>query len=910
MTPGESFMTFRKFHRLALTGAASALVLSVAAPPAAAQEAVSFDIERQPLARALLDFSEQSGLTVAAPSELVNGKIAPAVEGGMKPTEALDRLLAGSGLKLNALPNGALTIAVAEDERRPLVSRVQLSESSAGPTAPTRQSQGAEVPAVSPATVQEAPTDTVDTEQRQETIVVTGTNIRGVVPASAPVISFGVADIQSTGVVTVEEFFATLPQNFNGRSGEAFGATPGASFRTSPDLRGLGDGATLVLLNGRRMVAPGGSTPDLSFLPLNALERVDVLTDGASAIYGGDAIAGVINFVLNEKLDAPTTDISYGAVGDGDHARWSFGQTGGFNWSSGSVVAAYSYNEQSQLDASDRDFAAAAAPFELIPDTRAHSGVLLLRQDLGPRAGLFTDALYSEANAGSELVQATIFTTFTDNTSQQTQLSFGGFREFADTWRGELFGVVSLNNDQSNSLRTRNAAFDARFEVTRDSTYYEVGAKADGEIVTLPAGAVRASFGAGYSEEDFGTTIAVTNRATTNEVLARDSYYAFGETFVPIVSRNMGVPLVEALELNLAARFTDYSDLGSDTVPRVGLAWSPVTSLRLRGSYSESFRAPSLRELGGTPFIQIFSRVLGGDTTPTRLILNEAGPPAGDISPESSSTVSIGFDWSPAAFSGLDVSGTFFRTEFDNRLGKPDPTAGFAALSNPAAFSEFFIYNPTPADVANLIGNSLIGSDSLGLNTTDPAIIAANIDALVDLRSRNLLRSEVEGLDLTLSHAGELGSFATAASLNASYIFDAKQQATRAAGEITTIDIVTQPVDLRLRGSFGLSRDAWTANAVVTYVDDTEDRFAARPAEVDSWTAFDFNTSYTFPDASAAVLNGLTVALGVRNVFDTPPPTVQRAALANQGLIRPIGYDPTNTSPVGRFFQLRLSKAW
>ncbi|KDA00739.1 TonB-dependent receptor [Hyphomonas oceanitis] len=903
-------MNFRYFNRFALTSAASAIVLSFAVAPAAAQETVDFDIKRQPLARALLDFSEQSGLTVAAPSDLMNGKTSPAVEGDMGPTEALDRLLAGSGLKLVALPNGALTIVMAEAESRPLGTKASLGRGAAS-RVQLAQLQDRTVSDASPATLaqDEAEAD-ADREKRQATVIVTGTTIRGVVPASAPVLSFDVSDIQSAGVVSVEEFFATLPQNFNGRSGEAFGATAGSSFRSSPNLRGLGDGATLVLLNGRRMVAPGGSTPDLSFLPLNALERVDVLTDGASAIYGGDAIAGVINFVLKDEFQAPVTELYYGAVGEGDHARWGFGQTGGLNWESGSLMAAYSYKEQSQLDAEDRDFARAAAPFELVPDSRTNSGVLSLRQDLGSRAGFFADALYSQRNAGNALVQGGIFTVFTDNSTEQTQLSTGAYKEFAKTWRGEVFVVASLNDDQSASVRVLNGDVVAQFDVNQNSTYYEAGGKLDGEIITLPAGAVRASFGAGYAEEDYETNINVINVRSTNEVLSRDSAYLFAETFVPLVSPDMGVPLVHALELTAAARFTDYSDLGSDTVPRVGVAWSPVEQLRLRSSYSESFRAPSLRELGGQPFIQIFQFVLGGDTTPTRLILNEAGPPAGDIRPESSDTFSAGFDWSLPALNGWEMSGTYFRTKFDNRLGKPDPTGGFAALSDPAAFGEFFIFDPTPAQVADLIGNSPIGSDSLGLNSQDPAVIAAGVDALVDLRSRNLLRSEVEGFDFTLAHTGSLGTFDTNASLNAAYIFDSKQQATQAAGEITTVDIVTQPVDLRLRGSLGVGRNAWTANAVITYVDDTEDRFAATPASVDSWTVLDLNASYTFAGSSNAALEGLKLGLGVRNVFDTPPPEVERSALGNQGLTRPIGYDPTNASPLGRFFQLRLTKEW
>ena len=108
-------MTRLKTTKLSLTGAASLLALSLAAGNAHAEQQ-QFDIEAQSLAKALLEFNEQSGLTVAAPRELVADKQAPAVRGEMEPEEALDKILSGSGLKSNELSTGAYTITLASSE--------------------------------------------------------------------------------------------------------------------------------------------------------------------------------------------------------------------------------------------------------------------------------------------------------------------------------------------------------------------------------------------------------------------------------------------------------------------------------------------------------------------------------------------------------------------------------------------------------------------------------------------------------------------------------------------------------------------------------------------------------------------------------------------------------------------------
>ncbi len=155
-------------------------------------------------------------------------------------------------------------------------------------------------------------------------IEVTGSNIpRTDTETASPVQVITREEIDRTGKTTVAEYLQTLTMDGQGSVPKTFGNgfSPGGA---AISLRGLGAGSTLVLLNGRRM-APYGLADDgqkvytdLSTIPLEAVERIDVLKDGASAVYGSDAIAGVVNIILRKDFTGVTVKGSYGISGDGD----------------------------------------------------------------------------------------------------------------------------------------------------------------------------------------------------------------------------------------------------------------------------------------------------------------------------------------------------------------------------------------------------------------------------------------------------------------------------------------------------------------------------------------------------------------------------------------------------------------
>ena len=145
----------------------------------------------------------------------------------------------------------------------------------------------------------------------EEEIVVTGTLIpRPTLEALSPVATMGIEEITYSGVTRMEDLMTTLPQVFSSQNSTV---ANGASGTATIDLRYLGSDRTLVLLDGRRM-APGDPysyAPDLNFVPAALVKRVDILTGGASAVYGTDAVAGVVNFILDKDFEGFRGGVQY-----------------------------------------------------------------------------------------------------------------------------------------------------------------------------------------------------------------------------------------------------------------------------------------------------------------------------------------------------------------------------------------------------------------------------------------------------------------------------------------------------------------------------------------------------------------------------------------------------------------------
>src|SRR5688572_8859899 len=188
-------------------------------------------------------------------------------------------------------------------------------------------------------------------------IVVTGSRIRRVESETAsPVFIVNREAIETSGVTTMGELLQQIPI-VSGAATNTSVNNGGGDGASTVELRGLGEQRTLVLLNGRRMtgIADNGAV-DVNVFPVNLIERVDVLKEGAGAIYGTDAIGGVVNFITRQDVEGLEFSYDYGVTEESDGARHSFGLAWGVNSDRGNVVIGANYNQQDEISAGDREF--------------------------------------------------------------------------------------------------------------------------------------------------------------------------------------------------------------------------------------------------------------------------------------------------------------------------------------------------------------------------------------------------------------------------------------------------------------------------------------------------------------------------------------------------------------------------
>ncbi|MYM70969.1 TonB-dependent receptor [Duganella sp. FT134W] len=235
-------------------------------------------------------------------------------------------------------------------------------------------------------------------------VEITGSSIKRVdAETSLPVQVVTKADIAKTGASSTEELLQSISA-FSSAGGvsNATGAGTSTGGLSSISLRGLGSTRTLVLVNGRRLAAfagSDGSSVNVNAIPLAAIERVEVLKDGASGVYGSDAVAGVVNFILSKRVEGIEVTGTYGSPsesGGGQNGRASI--TGGYNNDALSIVASGSYEKEKALFGRDRSYAASATRLPYYNSTATGLGNIQGSFTPGPGGG--PDAGFSTGGSG------------------------------------------------------------------------------------------------------------------------------------------------------------------------------------------------------------------------------------------------------------------------------------------------------------------------------------------------------------------------------------------------------------------------------------------------------------------------------------------------------------------------------
>lgn len=838
----------------------------------AADRTYQFNIPAESLSQALTDFSQISHQQIIFSEDIVRGRKTPGLRGRYTTEQALRSLLAGTSLRVEA--NAAGVLMVLKDI----------------PTTPSDR-----MPRPDGVTL--------------ETITVTGTILSNVAPLF-PLTTITGKELLDQGYSTTAEAFEQLPENFKaGISAESneltqhgLGAANNATFASGVNLRGLGPDSTLVLLNGLRLpsTAFAGAT-DISAIPISAIDRIEILADGASSTYGSDAVAGVVNIITKSHYDGLESGARAFSIADGKTSDYGAYVLGGHSWNTGNFVLDYDYQKQDPLFASARSFAdGALAPFSLLPRQETSSFYGTVQQQFRTDLTTSADLTYSRRafNAPSDWSYG-----FVADAGTVRQLAASAAIDYSlpFNWHFNITGQYGSENDRTTfDYYGLNQISDGR----QNFTLSGIQTRVDGPIMRLPGGTVHFAVGLSNAWEHFKYTSASNGSIGIAIAPSRNIFSAYSELLVPLVGAQNSIPLVRSLDVDLSGRYDKYSDFGSTSNPKVGARWVVNQVLALHGEFSTAFKAPTLYEsstaLDYGYVVHALDPAAPGGSLPA-LIVDGTNP---DLTSETAHTYSAGITLQPGKSDSTAIDLSYFMVSYRNRIER--------LLTVDSLFSDFVVdaaelgsyvnLSPTPAQ----IGAELTAPGRQILSYAG-AYTPQQLKAIAYLGYENAAANNVDGLDAgghydTDTRAGHFHGDATLAYfLNYTENFAPASPGTEIAG------LAYNPA--RFRGKLNLSwqRSGWILGARFNYTGGSHNPQdlecdPTRGCPVSSWTTVDLNGSYSIPPDSFSWLNGLRMGLDIQNVFDRNPPY----AYDPNG----VNYDPTNANPLGRSLSLSVSKRW
>ncbi len=716
-----------------------------------------------------------------------------------------------------------------------------------------------------------------------EEIIVTGSHIRGVTPAGSPVITFDREEIEKSGQPTIEGFFRTLTQNFQVEGGGGL---------TSLDLRGLGQDATLVLVNGRRMMysaySNGGS--DISSIPIAMVERIEVLTDGASALYGSDAVGGVVNIILRRDFSGAETTVKYGGTTRGDGQQLGLAQSFGKSWDSGSASLAYSYEDRDHVDEADRQATEARgsffAPSYITPDQETHSFMLGLQQELSDSYEIYLDTLYDRDSTDMADIGTVVI-----NLAENLNLATGLRVDLTTDW--------TANIELSHSEFSQSAKIpDYDRKDLYDFQTQTAALKINGTLFDMRGGAVRMAVGGEMQNEDMNTKAFMGDIQAFTRDADRTIKAVYGEVYVPLVGESNRMPGIETLSFSLAGRYTDYSNLGGEFVPKIGFVWAPTQGFKFRGTWGESYRAPSLNEslsAGILSAARTFTSTDPMSPTGTSTVMYLYG--SQEVYAENSTNITFGFDFQPTSIPGLNLSLTYYDIDFTDKIGVPVVT-----LEDEAIFTSFITRRPADAagSAAFQAEVDRLRAEATSLRDTTGG---SPVDVIADRQVINLAETRSEGIDINLAYDFETDMGQFGVNIGGTYIIDQGQRPVPGVAYTTDINKVNRQVDFKLRNNLSWRRDNLSADLWINYVDSYPNGQAGFETEtIDSWTTFDAIVRYEVN--TRGWLDGTRVSLSALNLFDEEPPFVTPSSFFATD------YDAANAGAIGRSITVSLTRAW
>lgn len=868
-----------------------------------------------------------------------------------------------------------------------------------------------------------------------ERVEITGSSIKRTIASEGalPVTILKADELREQGITSVEGIvqLLTASQSSAGGSNSIGSGTGGASFA---NLRGLGNSKTLILLNGRRMAAFafGVDAVDLNSIPFAVIDRVEVLRDGASAIYGTDAISGVINFITKKTYNGGTLSLeaikpvksggseNRGSIvlgfGDLDKENvnfWlsfdkqnkdrlraldrafsatgvipskgvsgsspttfpgNFSQAKGLDGSSVSgnltapgckpplsVVsptnpAACIFDFSATIDTIpdiQQETVAGRFNFKLNADTVFSAEVLstdnrnvsrvapdpVSNIPISPTNPAFPTGFPNvdptkSVTAGYRMVPAGSRTNESLSSAQRLVLDLTGTLANSD-YRLGYFYTTSTAQDggidgyvNAPFVRAQVAAGNltpfvdptpAQLAIIEQAKRRGTFVVAEGitqgldlrlsrELFAMGGGNAAMSIGAEIRKEFYKSD---TDDAVVNAIpsAGRSPSHVTGSRDVKAISAELLLPFSKMLELQLAARYDQYSDAGNTFNPKIGLRFQPMKEVVLRTSYNTGFRAPTLDELYAP---QTVTFVNSNSNDPLLCPGGKVNAAAGGISvrdcgaqvqrlaggnstlnPEKSKTFSLGFALEPVK--NFTFSADYFKIELKDQVGV---VPAESIIADPILYAAKFVRCKDLSVARQQSTPELNRCLADNLNSNAIAYLLSNND--------NLGKASTSGIDFSAAYSMAVGSGANLglnwdATWVRSYLY-----------QNTPTDVVKENVGIFSDGSpvfrwqhslaATWSQANWSSRLAIRHKTGYYDMNL--PSTVVGGPDFyQFVKPYTLVDLSftAKPIKAISVTAGVKNLFDTDPP------FSNQSFRSQRGYDPRYTDPLGRTLFVRGS---
>lgn len=735
-----------------------------------------------------------------------------------------------------------------------------------------------------------------------ESIVVTGSRIRGA-KATGTVITLDRAIIEDTGLVDLGEAIRQLPQNFSGGQNPGVGAGAGilnqnVNAASAPNLRGLGADATLTLLNGNRMPYDAAFAGiDISAIPLAAVERIEVLPDGASALYGSDAVGGVINVILRRDFEGVATSAQIGASTDGGNFRQQVDVVAGTTWSGGGVMLAYDFINNSAVDAGQRPFSSPLIPeTTLFPASQRHAATLSAYQEITPDIEVSLDALYSRRES-----------TLNGGLPQNFQVRRPDLESFSITpaikinlgsdWQARINGTFGRGDTRLDTEFLNRGTFLRDIVGCLCNDLFAIEAGAEGPLFALPGGDARLALGGGYRRNGFERTL-ITNGLTTSTFEAEQEVrFVYAELALPFVGPANAITGIEELTVTAAIRNEDFEDVEQFAAPRIGIRYAPIPGVTLHGNWSRSFKAPTLFQRFSPYQTLLFpAAVFGAGSGAQTVLLTSGGNP--DVRAERARSVTAGFEIEPEGIPGLSFSGTYYDIDFTDRVATPIPGSVVTAFRDPA-FASLFDFRPDPARLASLIAGSLNGLENFSGVPFNPA----NVVVVADNRNTNVAAWAIKGVDLRLAWTKRMENDRLfGVELSGTWL-DTQQQVVEGLPQTQLSGTIFNPPRYRARGLARYETGRLRGNIAVNYLGSLRDPRFADAAPISPSATVDLGLTYDVIRGERRE-PGLAISLTVQNLFNFEPERIRGLGPTDTP------FDSTNFSAVGRFIAFGIRRHW